>query len=369
MKRVLKHCDARFSVPLQASACSPTASSSSPLHPEWCATRCAVIFLLLPALLAGQARQITPKTYYHTFASSNPVLEKIRPGEVVATKTIDAGGQDERGNWVSQPSNPQTGPFYIEGAQPGDAIAVHIRRLRMNRNFGWSGYRLLLNALLPDQVEGIYSDRYRQDLVRKGRYNLVPWDIDLATGTVRLREPSSSRARLEYPARPMLGCIGVAAAGEFAPTSGISGPYGGNLDYNEIGEGATVILPVYHPGALLFVGDGHALQADGESLGTGVETSMDLEFSVEVSKGAAPSGPRVETAEEIISIGSQPEFASSLDRALQLATSDMTRWLSKDYRLEPWAAHLIAGMHGHYQVVTVAGSMALRIPKRVLPKP
>ena len=239
----------------------------------------------------------------------------------------------------------------------------------MNRNFGWSAYRLLLNALMPDQVEGIYSDRYKQDLVRKGRYNLVPWDIDLAKGVVRLREPSSAKVKFEYPAKPMLGCIAVAASGEFAPTSGISGPYGGNLDYNEIGEGATVILPVYHPGALLFVGDGHALQADGESLGTGVETSMDLEFSVEVIKGAAPSGPRVETAEELISIGSQPEFASSLDRALQLATTDMTRWLAKEYGLEPWAAHLIAGMHGRYQVVTVAGSIALRIPKRVLPKP
>jgi amidase len=324
-------------------------------------------FLCLPAFLAGQVRQINPKTYHHTFSQAHPVLERIRPGEVIATKTIDAGGQDERGEWVSQPSNPQTGPFFVEGAQPGDALAVRIRTLRMNRNFGWCGYRLLLNALTPEHVEGIYSDRYKQDLVRKGRYNLVPWDIDLARGMLSLREPSSARVKLEYPAKPMLGCIAVAAPGEFAPTSGISGPYGGNLDYNEIGEGVTVILPVYHPGALLFVGDGHALQADGESLGTGIETSMDLEFSVEVRKGAAPSGPRVETAEELISVGSQPEFASSLDRALQLATTDMVRWLAGEYRLEPWAAHLIAGLHGRYQVVTVAGSMALRVPKRWLP--
>jgi acetamidase/formamidase len=297
------------------------------------------------------------------------VLDRIRPGEVIATKIIDAGGQDEHGVWVSQPSNPQTGPFYVEGAQPGDALAVRIQKLRMNRNFGWCSYRLLLNSLTPEQVEGVYSDHYKQDLVRKGRYNLVPWDIDLSSGMLRLREPSSARVKLEYPARPMLGCIGVAAPGEIAPASVISGPYGGNLDYNEIAEGATVILPVYHPGALLFVGDGHALQADGESLGTGIETSMDLEFSVEVRKGAAPSAPRVETAEELISIGSQPEFASSLDRALQLATTDMLCWLIREYRLEDWAAHMIAGLHGRYQVVTVAGSMALRIPKRWLPKP
>ncbi len=325
--------------------------------------------LCVPALLAGQVRQIMPKTYYHTFSRAHPVLDKIRPGEVIATKTIDAGGQDERGVWVSQPSNPQTGPFYVEGAQPGDALVVRIQKLRMNRNFGWCNYRLLLNSLTPEHVEGIYSDHYKQDLVRKGRYNLVPWDIDLSSGMLRLREPTSARVKPEYPARPMLGCIGVAAPGETAPATGISGPYGGNLDYNEIVEGVTVILPVYHPGALLFVGDGHALQADGESLGTGIETSMDLEFSVEVRKGAAPSGPRVETAEELISIGSQPEFASSLDRALQLATTDMLRWLAREYRLEDWAAHMIAGLHGRYQVVTVAGSMALRIPKRWLPKP
>jgi amidase len=324
---------------------------------------------LLPGLLAGQVRQILPKTYYHTFSQANPVLEKIQPGERIATKTIDAGGQDDRGAWVSQAPNPETGPFYVEGAQPGDALAVRILSLRMNRDFGWSNYRLLLGALVPEQVEGIYSDHYKQDLVRKGRYNLIPWDIDLGAGLLRLREPASTRVKLEYPAAPMLGCIGVAAAGQFAPTTSVSGPYGGNLDYNEIREGATVVLPVYHPGALLFVGDGHALQGDGESLGTGVETSMDLEFSVEVRKGAAPSGPRVETAEELISIGSQPEFSSSLDRALQLATSDMVRWLTRDYELEPWAAHQIIGLHGRLQVVTVSGSIALRLPRRWLPKP
>src|SRR6202043_422417 len=103
------------------------------------------------------------------------------------------------------------------------------------------------------------------------------------------------------------------------------GSYGGNLDYNQMAEGATVMLPVYHPGALLYMGDGHALMADGEPTGTGVETSMDVEFSVEVKKNAHLSGPRVETADYVISVGAQPEFASSLDRALQLATTDMAR--------------------------------------------
>ena len=165
----------------------------------------------------------------------------------------------------------------------------------------------------------------------------------------------------------MLGCVGVAAPGDFVPTSGPSGSYGGNLDYNQIREGATVILPVYHPGALLFIGDGHALMGDGEPTGNGIETSMNVEFTVSIRKKANLSGPRVETADYIISIGAQPEFVSSLDRALQMATVDMAHWLSEDYKLEPWAAHLLIAFQGKYDVVTVAGSMGLRIPKRYLP--
>jgi acetamidase/formamidase len=206
-------------------------------------------------------------------------------------------------------------------------------------------------------------------VVIKGRANVVPWDIDRARGTVRLREPVSKGMTLEFPAKPMLGCIGVAPQGDFAPTSGPSGPYGGNLDYNRIGEGATVFLPVFHKGGLLFLGDAHALQADGEPTGSGVETSMEVAFTVEVKKKAVLTGPRVETDSEIISIGSQPEFASALDNALKMATTDMVAWLTKDYDLEPWAAHLLIGYQGKYDVVTVAGSMALRLPKERLPGP
>ena len=93
---------------------------------------------------------------------------------------------------------------------------------------------------------------------------------------------------------------------------------------------------------------------------------MDVEFSVEVRKNAHPDGPRVETADYIISLGSQPEFVSSLNRGLQMATTDMIRWLTADYHLEPWAAHQLISVVGKYDVVTVAGTMALRIPKKYL---
>jgi amidase len=319
------------------------------------------------ATLLAETHQVVATTYYNTFSHAHPVLKRVRPGDTVVTKTIDAGGQDEKDARRGQPSNPLTGPFYVEGAEPGDALLVRFNKVRLNRRWGYTAYRLGLYALTPESIEGLYPNRYKDDLIRPGRANLLPWEIDLERQTVRLREPASQVSKLEFPVKPMLGCVGVAPAGDFAPLSTPSGSYGGNLDYNEIGEGVTVLLPVYHPGALLFIGDGHALQGDGEPTGTGIETSMDVEFTVDVRKRANLTGPRVETGESIISLGSQPEFVSSLNRALQLATSDMASWLVEDYKLEPWAAHMLIGYQGKYDVVTVAGTMALKIPKKYLP--
>ncbi len=320
------------------------------------------------ALPSAQSTRIVAETYYNTFSRAHPVLARVKPGEVVSTRTIDASGRDDTGTVRARPSNPLTGPFYVEGAEPGDALVVRFARVRMNRNWGWSTYRLGLYSLTPESIEGIYPNRYKPGEIIKERVNVVPWDLDLQRQTVRLREPASAVHKMEFAARPMLGCVGVAPAGDFAPTSSPSGNYGGNLDYNEIAEGATVILPVFHPGALLFIGDGHALQADGEPTGTGVETSMDVDFTVAVRKKVSLAGPRVETGEHIISIGSQPEFASSTNRGLQMATSDMVNWLTSEYRMEPWAAHLLIGYQGRYDIVTVAGSVALRIPKKQLPQ-
>ena len=326
-----------------------------------------LLLCCLSSVAFAETLQVAPTRFFNSFHHRHPVLARIQPGDTVSTRAIDASGRDEKGKIAADGPNPLTGPFYVEGAEPGDAIAVTFRKIRMNRNWGFSNYRLGLFSLSPNSIESLYPNRYKENAVIEGRSNAVPWDLDVAKGTVRLREPASRVHRMEFPARPMLGCVGVAPPGDFAPTSGPSGSYGGNLDYNEIGEGSTVILPVYHPGALLFIGDGHAIQADGETLGTGVETSMDVQFTVNVRKKANLRGPRVETAEYLISVGSQPEFASSLDRGLQMATTDMVRWLVDEYKLEPWAAHLLVGCQGSYQVVTVAGSMALKVPKRYLP--
>ena len=326
------------------------------------------ILLFFPLLAAAQPRTIVATRFFNSFDYRNEVLARIKPGEAIATKTLDASGYDENTKKLGERSNPLTGPFYIEGAEPGDAIAVTFTRMRLNRNFGWSAYRLGLYSINPEQVEGLYPATRPRGAALPDRENLLRWDLDLEKYTATLRDPRSKVHSLQFATKPMLGCVGVAAPGIFGPTSAISGNYGGNMDYNRIGEGATVVLPVFHPGGLLFLGDGHALQGDGEPTGTGIETSMDVTFTVALRKRAGVNNPRVETAEHIIAVGSQPEFVTSLDRSLRVATSEMIDWLVRDYKMESWAAHMLIGYQGQYDVVTVAGSMALRIPRAALPR-
>jgi acetamidase/formamidase len=313
-----------------------------------------------------QTHEIVATTYYRTFSKSYPVLLNISPGDTVVTKTLDSGGQDLHGEHLHETGNPLTGPFFIEGAEPGDSISVKLDRLALNRDWGYTSVRLGLVALSPEHVAEVFSSDYKMDLVRKGRSDMLPWDIDLERNVVSPRYPESPSQIREFSAQPMLGCIGVAPEGDFTPTSGPSGSWGGNIDYNMIREGSTVHLPVSQTGAFLYVGDGHALQGDGEPLGNGIETSMDVEFSVTLNKGRSLVMPRVETDDYIISIGSQAEFSSSMNRGLQLATTDMVKWLVADYGFEDWAAHTLVGMVGQYDVVTVHGSMALRIPREHL---
>jgi amidase len=334
---------------------------------------------LATAILGGQplgaqttrqvVTRIAPDTFWNTLDRKHPVVARLKPGEIASTRLLDAGARDYMNVQRAQPSNPMVGPIYIEGAEPGDAIHINFRKVRPSRGTAWSYYRLGLFSLTGQTIEGLYPNNYKADIVRPGRSDLLIWDVDTVRGVVKLREPVSARHKLEFPMEPMLGVVGVAPAGDFAPTSGPSREYGGNMDFNEVREGSTVILPVFHPGALLFMADGHALMADGEPTGAGIETSMDVEFSVDLVKGARLSGPRVVTRDYIISVGSQAEFISTLDRAIQLATSDMVRWLTEEYTMEPWAAHMVISAKAEYEVVTVMGSAAIKIPKRWLPTP
>ena len=318
---------------------------------KWTAVRIAA----RPA--TPRTHDFEPKEFHQYFSSGIPPVLRIHAGDSVRTWSVDAGGRDKEGTQRSGGGNPQTGPFYIEQAVPGDTLVVRLTKIRTNRSWAGSGNSIMRGALDPWTL---------------GDLKWVPgfptrWSLDSSKGVAFLEKPTDALKSFVVPLQPMLGCVAVAPPEKSSVRTTDSGRFGGNMDYNQIREGVTVYLPVYHPGALLFVGDGHAAQGDGELTGDALETSMDIEFTVDVIPGQSISHPLAENQEFLISIG----IGGSLDQALQQATSGMVRWLDRGYKLNPNESAMILGFAGKYDVVDLVGtqvSLAAKVPKAALPK-
>ncbi len=318
--------------------------------------RLFLFLALLQSAVLAETHSVVAETYHHTFSSAHPVLLRVQPGDTIVTKTVDSAGFDYRSvRRTKTHGNPLTGPFYIEGAEPGDALVVRLDRLNLNRPTGYTGR----SVGIKDLEASLQAPRPEPDAVIPGYNDLVPWVIDLQRKTAW---PKESAAAFSFPTRPMLGCIGVAPKGDFSPRSGPAGYWGGNMDYNWIREGTTVLLPVFHPGGLLFFGDGHALQGDGEAIGSGVETSLDVTVTVSLRKNARLTSPRAETPEFLISIGGKAD--ANLNQTLEIALHDMLRWLIEEKGMKPREAHLLMGAGASLDIVTLSGSTAVRIPRR-----
>jgi acetamidase/formamidase len=290
-----------------------------------------------------------PTTFHNTLGAHEPVLS-VADGDTVITTTLDAWGIDGGDVKRAEAPNPMTGPFFVTGAEPGDALAVRIDRMTPNRATGWTFSVLAPNVVDPGAVAG---------LPKRER---VFWEIDAAAGRARLAEPPAALRGWSVALAPMLGCLGVAPGAGQAITTASSSTNGGNMDYRRFGPGCTVTFPVAVPGALFHLGDGHACQGDGEIVGTGIETSFEVEFTVRVVKGKAVGWPRGEDAESIFAVGN----ARPLDQALQHATTEMLRWLGEDYGLDPTAASHFLGEVVRYDVANVfnpAYSVACRVAK------
>ncbi len=336
-------------------------------------SRLGMLLLAVVCTSSAATHTIYPEHHSRVFSAYKEPILRIKSGDTVITRTWDSGGQDNKGvRHLQQPyvypesGNPLMGPFYIEGAERGDALEVHLDRVRLNRNFGYTSYRLSQGALSPGVK--LYENIYKMDAVRPGSANLIPWDLDLERGVANPRWLDLSGTKLNLPVKPMLGCIGVAPPGDQVETSGPAGAYGGNMDYNDIAEGASVFFPVYHQGAYFYLGDGHALQGDGEGLGTGIETSLDVQFTVRVHKGKRLGIPRLVNDEYLISIASQPEFSSSMDQGLRTANTDMLHWLTSEYKLTDPEAHMLMGTVVQHKIVTYFGTMTAMIPRKYIPK-
>lgn len=293
-----------------------------------------------------------PACYRTTMGAHPPVLT-IAPGDTVITTTIDARGYDHDGSRPATGPNPQTGPFFIEGAEPGDTLVVHIDRLWPNRPTGWSSSVLAENVVDPDVVRNLPV------------LPVIDWHVDLEAGTASPAEPIPGLEGLVLPVEPMLGCFGVAAKGGQFISTATSAEHGGNMDYRGFAQGTTVFFPVFEPGALFHLGDGHATQGDGEIAGTGIEISMDVQFTVELRKGETIVWPRGQREGDIFTAGN----ARPLDQALQHATTEMVRWLATDYGLDAVAASALLGQCVEYDVGNVfdpAYTMICKVPKRIL---
>jgi amidase len=280
-----------------------------------------------------------PTVFQRQFAGTIAPVLHINPGDTIQTTTVDAGGKDAKGVRRSMGGNPETGPFYVEGAMPGDTLAIEFHRIRLNRDSAGSGDRIVPSAVLPNYYRNAkFDDKFDSE-----------WRLDRAAGVGMLAKPTERLKNFRVPLQPMLGCVGVAPPNNQAFRSGWLGSWGGNMDFNGLREGTTVYLPVYQEGALLFVGDGHALEGDGELNGDALETSMDVEFTVKLIRGQSTQAPRFENSEYLMASG----IGGSLQDALQQATTELARWLERDYKLSPNESNVVLGTSIRYEIAEV----------------
>jgi len=301
------------------------------------------------------------KDLKYVYATAPPVAT-LEPGDTLETRTVDAfGGVIQKpGDSLSKVKgdNPLTGPFAIAGAQPGDTLAIRILDLTVDSargvgalapGFGalnTTSYTPMLNANLPERI----------------------WfyDIDRAANEATFHALDSSFT-VRIPMQPFLGCIGVAPAGGEARSSIVPAEYGGNMDAPEARPGYTIYLPVNVTGALLYFGDGHAAQGDGEVAGTAIEVPLRVRMRVDLIKGRKISWPRFENDTSLMTVGAY----RPLDDALRIAFTELVGWMHADYGLSDLDAyellskvakiHLVEMVDPNYVVVA-------SVDKKFLPK-
>jgi acetamidase/formamidase len=195
--------------------------------------------------------RLDPEVFFTTMGPHPPAL-RVRPADTVVMQTLDAVGCDREGVARGERPNPQSGPVWVEGAEPGDALEVRIVRLTPSGETGWSRFPVAANVVEPERANRLPE----RDTVR--------WAIDLEAEVARLLDPPSSLAGLTLPLDPMIGCFGVAPGGGAAISTSTPGSHGGNMDWRGFRAGTTVWFPVSVPGGLFFAGDGHAAGRGGD---------------------------------------------------------------------------------------------------------
>jgi acetamidase/formamidase len=286
---------------------------------------------------------------------SKPVAT-IRPGETVEVETSDASGnvvrpdqtlEDARQKGIRRYGNPITGPIYVESAEPGDALKIEIIDIRL-QEVGWT-------CVMPGSggLEG-----WLQSSPSITKFSRI--------GDGKIAFTLNDGRTVEIPARPFVGTIGVSPEFESALTI-VPGRHGGNMDVSDVCVGNTLYLPVAVDGALLGLGDVHAVQGDGEICGTAVEVSSTVTLRVELEKNKKLDWPRIESNEEIMTVCS----ARPLEDAVRLAFLELIKWLETDYGFERYDAYMFLSLVGRARIAQIVDplfTVVAKLPKKMLPK-
>ena len=301
--------------------------------------------------------------YAYTFGGVAPV-RTIAPGTVLRLWTEDAFGGTIRST-ADLPStaltmpfvNPQTGPFYVEGAQPGDTLALHLAALAPARGHGASCTIPLFGGLTGTDRTATLQDPLPE--------RTWIYEVDSDRGTVGFQAHRGG-LRAELPMDPMLGTVGVAPAAGEVRSSLVPDAFGGNMDTPEMRAGATCYLGVNTEGALFSVGDGHYRQGEGEACGTAVEGAMNVTLIVDLIKGGAPAWPRIESDEHLIVVGS----SRPLEDAWRVSQAGMVSWLAELYGLDKLDAYQLLSQTSLAPLANVVDanySAVTKVAKALLP--
>ncbi|MFJ4806876.1 MULTISPECIES: acetamidase/formamidase family protein [Streptomyces] len=276
-----------------------------------------------------------PDEYAWTFGGAAPVA-RVAPGTVLDLFTEDcfAGRVRSEKDLVSEVCefpflNPQTGPFHIEGAEPGDTVAVHFVSIEPARDWAASTTVPLFGALTSTHATASLQPPLPE--------RVWIWELDRARRTALFRARDSDFER-ELPLEPMHGTVGVAPANLEVRSALVPDAHGGNMDTPEMRAGVTCYLGVNVEGALLSLGDGHARQGEGETCGVAVECAMNTVVIVDLLKGVTTPWPRLESDTHIVSTGS----ARPLEDAFRISQADLVRWLVSDYGFSELDAYQFA---------------------------
>src|SRR6202049_630333 len=272
----------------------------------------------------------TIDTVKYVYGAAPPVA-RLKPGNILEANSLDCFGNalQKPGDPFSlvKGDNPLTGPFFIEGAEPGDTLVVHILNLQVDSNQGVGAFSPGFGAANATHYTPVLETKPLPE-----KLWFYPIDHEKNTATFQALD---SNFKVKFPLHPFLGCIGVCPAGGEARSSVVPAEFGGNMDAPEASAGNTLYLPVNVPGALLYLGDGHAAMGDGEVAGTAIEVALLARVQVGLIKGKRINWPRFENNDSIMAVGAY----RPLDDALRIAFTELVDWIHKDYGLSSLDAY------------------------------